>query len=150
MWHHSRLQICDLWDKLDTAHRTILEENRAANDLRPVTFTFQQSNKSKHATYNGRVWPKHIQVLKRPSQSPNLNPFESVVYWHFNLSLKSLAKKNRQILVETYPNRLAGSNYSKCAFYKELWHISLYVSCTPLFCSFSHKTPVKHIKGYIK
>lgn len=75
-----------------TKYRAILEENlfRSARDLRPEwRFTFQQVNDSKHTAKVPLEWfnGKHLNVLERPSQSPEFNPIENL--WH-NLKIAVL------------------------------------------------------------
>ena len=117
--------------KMDGArYRAILEENlmQSAKDLRlGQRFIFQQDNDHKHTARATMEWfrSKHVNVLKWPSQSPDLYPIENlwqdlkiaVHRWSpsnltelqlfyqeewTNISISRCAK-----LVETYPKRLA-------------------------------------------
>ena len=108
----------------------ILEGNlfQSSRDLRLAwRFTFQQDNNPKHTAKATLKWikGKHLNVLERPSQSPDLNQIENLSYdlkiavhqWKpSNLKepeqfcLEEWAKlpvARCAKLIETYPKRLA-------------------------------------------
>ena len=62
-------------------YREILDENllQSIQNLRlGQRFTFQQDNRPKHTAKTRQEWlrDKFLNVLERPSQSPELNPIE--------------------------------------------------------------------------